>query len=238
MRLVSCIIFSLIIGCTNPVQNLSGSELLEKSKRYHDPNGSWEKARLSVHIQEPRLGNPLRYSEIRIDNENEYFELNRKIDEGIVSRIIEKGEARVLLNGSENISTEIMDEYRLSEDRNTGYYGFYSLLYGLPMSLNLNEIEGIGGVKESRFNGKDVFKIEVRLKEAIISDIWVLYINKSSYVLEGIELIHNQTDMENERIVFEDEFEFDGIRIPRFRHWYRVESNEYRGSDIIVKKTK
>ncbi len=216
---------------------LTGIVLLEKSIEYHDPGGNWSNSSISVHIQEPRIGNPSRYSILQIDNEREYFALTRATDEGDAKRVVEKNTARVFLNGTKDIPLNMVEELRLSPEANFGYQRFYRLMYGLPMSLLEDEIKEVKDPVRTSFLAKDVFEVEVILNEAMISDTWVLYIDTSNFQLLGLRLLHEAEDNEDEQIIFDGAYEFDGITIPRFRHWSRIQSKEYRGSDIILKAT-
>ncbi len=208
--------------------------ILEQSKKYHDKESKWESSYLSVHIEEPRVGNPTRFSRIKLNNERGSFELERILDIGTLQRIVsEFGIPKVLLNGSSAIPKEIEDEYRLQKYRNLAYYDFYKLMYGLPMSLTEEIVIAKDNAKSINFKGREAYKINLTLNESIISKNVSVYISQIDFSLVALEFIHE--DRDNEIIEFEEEYRYESISIPRFRHWYNVVTEEYQGSDFIIK---
>ncbi len=229
---------ALILGSYGvQAQTLSGKELLQKSKSFHDPDGNWGSQVLRIHIQEPRPQTPFRFSELTLDLKTGAFNLGREYEVGSVERIItESGEAKVLVNGSEEFSDEIKEELRLDASRNTGYRSFYRLMQGIPMSLDDSKVKEIGEVQEEKIDEEAVFAISIELKEPMISSNWLLYISKEDYSVVALRFLHQDSEREDEMIVFDGLYEFENIRVPRFRHWYEADSGEYSGSDIIVKE--
>lgn len=238
--LPTILFFTLLLTGSHSGQKSSCSNstyIIEQSQKLHDPDGNWGKAELLIHIQEPRLLNLKRYSGLTLNNKTGYFKLFRDSEVGIVERIIDKeGNSTVLLNGSSQIGEELVDEYRLGADRNAGYRSFYELMYGLPMSINEEVWANIQDAETTSLEGQEVYKVRIELKESMISKNWELMIDPADYSLVALKFDHSDDpDRPNEIIMFDGEYSFEGISIPRFRHWYHEESGEYRGSDIIVK---
>lgn len=225
----------MIISCTNHdiVEKVTGRELLEHSKNHYDPDGMWSGSTLSIHIQEPRLGNPARNSVLKINKQDSIFELICEIEVGTVTRIIEKGEPRILLNGRESIPAEIKSDFGLTADRNSRYQQFYEIMYGLPMSLNEEILDSIHIPVLKEFNGEPEYELDITLKEPVISAEWSLIISASDFQLKAIILKHE--DKEDELIEFAGKYSFQGLQMPRFRHWYSYNTGQYKGSDIILK---
>ena len=209
------------------------------SQQHHDPNGNWGQTELSAHIQEPRTMNPLRYSKLEMDVAVGSFKLIRDSDAGPIERMIdEEGSPTVLLNGSSDITEEQREEYRLDEQRNFGYRSFYALMYGFPMSLTDEVVENMGDLQTTTYEGEDVYSIPVELKEAMISKKWELMVNRDDYSIVALRFDHSDDpDRPDEIIAFEGAYNWDEISIPRFRHWYEMESGKYLGSDVVVKKS-
>ena len=236
-KLFVLIVFAIFLACDDsslPPQ--PGQELISKSQKFHDPNEQWKQTELAIHIREPRLGNPGRFSLLKFSIDSSYFELTREIEPGMASRIVESGISEVLLNGAPITSDETKERFGLSEQRNEGYKRFYEMMYGLPMSLSEEKITFIGNGQIVQFNGENVYQIEITLEEKLISKDWVLMLSDKNFSLKALILNHNDSEQDDELIIFDGEYPYQGINIPRFRHWYRVNSNEYRGSDIIVKE--
>lgn len=216
----------------------NGSYILEQSQQFHDPQGNWQNAEIKLHIVEPRIQNPGRYSIMYLNNASGYFKLDRSRDEHMSSHIVETdGSPKVLWNGNENFSDELIEKYRLQAARSNGYQQFYQLMYGLPMSLDKHLVKTVGKVKTVDRKGQQVFAVDLELKEAMISKHWRLLIAVDNFQVIGLELFHPDDATQGEILNFDDLVTIEGIQIPRIRHWYDMEA-QYLGSDIIVKEIK
>lgn len=229
--------FFLGISIHGYSQGVTSEFVLEQSIKFHDPESKWNQTTLSIYIQEPRIQNPGRYSKLRMTMSTGRFSLSREYEIGEVERIIsDLGELKVLVNGSANYSEEIKEEYRLDSSRNSGYKTFYQMLIGFPMSLTGDLVEEVSQISTEAVFGTEYFMIEFTLRESIISDLWQVYFSKDDYSIQALKFIHEDPDEEDEIIIFDGAYTWDGITIPRYRHWYVSESKKYLGSDIIVKE--
>lgn len=225
----------LIFGCKQE-ETLDGKQILEQTIAQHDPSNAWNETQLYLHIQEPRIANPQRYSILALDNATNSFRLSRNRDQYLSEHIIDgSGNSTVLLNGETNIDTALVNKYRLDPARNIGYKNFYHLLYGLPMSLN-SSLEKIIEVSETEFNQESCYQITIELKEPMISKFWNLLVSKSSMEVKGVEIIIPDNPDAGERLYFEGLITVNGIKIPRIRHWHELKNDTYSGTDIIVKE--
>ncbi len=234
--LVTWIINPLSLDDNGTSKCKNSSYLVAKSQQYHDTENKWANITFNLHIQEPRLANPTRYSIIYLNNEVGSFSIERDSNYGKVVRSIDSsGVASITVNGSSSFSNRLRDELRLIESNIIRYKDFYKAIYGLPMSLN--QMGGLvySEAKSITFFEKEVFKINVTLEEGLISNNWNLYILQEDFSLFALEFVHK--DKDNELLKFESVIDIEGVRIPRFRHWYNLVKEEYRGSDIIVKET-
>lgn len=50
----------------------------------------------------------------------------------------------------------------------------------------------------------------------------------------GVVIFHPDK-AEGERLLFDGEVNYQGVRLPIMRHWYELDTGTYSGSDIIVK---
>lgn len=223
------------LGC-NQNKVLDGEIILKKAIIKHDSLNSWDKTKFEIHIQEPRIANPKRFSILKLDNSINTFELSRNRDQHMSKHIIDSsGKSFVLLDGKEEIDSVLIKKYRLSSSRNIGYKNFYKLMYGLPMSLN-HSLGKIIHASEKTFKSEECYKIEMELKESIISKYWNLYISKSSMMAIGIEIIFPNDSNKGERLYFDELIIVNGIKIPRIRHWHELKDDTYSGSDLIIKE--
>jgi hypothetical protein len=251
----------LLLSCkeSNETQNeqrieskvLTGESILEKSILFHDKKNEWKTANFKVIIEEPRIGNQFRYSVVELDNESNYFKLQRNRGDSISTHISQDNNYSSLLNGQVITDSLLIKKYRLEPKRNEGYHRFYKTLLGLPMSLN-DETKTIKQVDEITFNSIQSYKITIQLeesiaggtvlntiesfknrKESLFSKNWNLYVAKNDFRIIGLEMIYLDDPNAGGRIIFEGDFNINNISIPRIRHWREL-NNEYRGSDILM----
>lgn len=238
MRIIILGILTILLSSCNHEKLLLGEQILTQSIKEHDSLGIWNQTKMNLHIQEPRVSNPYRYSILHLNNSNNAFVLTRNRDNYITKHIIESnGNSLILLDGKEEIDSMLIKKYRLDPSMNINYRKFYKSMYGLPMSLS-NSLEKILETTEDVFNGKECYKIELELKEEIISKYWNIYISKSNNRILGMDIIFPDKPGEGERLYFEEIIEIEGIKIPRIRHWHKLKKNEYSGTDIIITEIK
>ncbi|RTE55485.1 hypothetical protein EHW67_02665 [Arenibacter aquaticus] len=229
------IITLLIFGCKQE-NILDGKRVLNQSIIEHDSLNRWSRNNFFIHIQEPRIANPHRYSILELNNSSNSFKLSRNRDQYISEHIIDSsGNSFVLLDGNIVTDTVLIDKYGLDAFRNIGYKNFYKLLYGLPMSLK-DSYKEIINTSVSIFNEEECYKIEMELKDTVISKNWILYISKSNMRIKGVEIIFPEKPDEGERIYFDEIIIINGIKIPRIRHWHLLNDNSYSGTDLIIKE--
>ncbi|WP_074408276.1 MULTISPECIES: DUF6503 family protein [Aquimarina] len=229
----------ICLGCTTQKEEkqLDTQVILQKSIKTYDPDNHWSMTNLKVHIQEPRLSNPHRYSILKMNNKDNSFELTRNRDLHISTHIIdEKGISRTLLDGEINTDSIQIKKYRLQPERNLNYQKFYQHLIGLPMSLNDATVDTFGKASKAIFNDTDSYKIELVLKEIVFSKHWNVFISQKDYTLLGIEIVFPDDPAKGERLYFSGEIIIEGVKIPRIRHWHEYDTDAYSGSDIIVKE--
>jgi len=222
---------------TPPTPCKNSQYILAQSQLKYDANQQWSESELRLHIQEPRINNPQRYSRIVLNNASSYFEIERDRNEGAIKRIIdERGTLRVLLNDSESIAPAIKEKYGLNQERSEGYRNFYQKMYGLPMSVTDDFYDEIAPAEPVTFEGEEAYRISLELKQEMISRYWRMIVSTEDYTLLAVEFYHPENPEEGEIIKFEDVVQVDGITLPRMRHWYEKQTNKYLGSDIIVEE--
>ena len=214
--------------------------ILNKVKEKYDLNRHWDESEIKVHIEEPRVGNPQRHTKLHLNNSDDYFEMERFREDGIVKRVLTgNGESKIFLNGESELSEAIIKQYRLNRQRSINHKNFYKLMYGIPMSITDKLWKKIEPAQKAEYEGGEVYRIGMELKEEMISKHWTLIIGVETYKLLAIEFNHpEEPGTEEEIIKFESEFEINGMKIPRIRNWFIKGTNEYLGTDIIVKELK
>ncbi|RKN78502.1 DUF6503 family protein [Ulvibacterium marinum] len=225
---------------TNNPNCKNSTYILNQVQEKYDSNQKWGTSEIKLHIQEPRVNNPQRYTKLNLKNSDDYFEMERFREDGIVKRILTgNGESKIFLNGESELSKAIIEQYRLNVERSLGHKKFYKLMYGLPMSLSNNFWEQIRPAQKAEYKGRDVYRVAMELKDEMISKHWTLIIEVETYTLLAIEFNHPEDPGKEEEIItFEGEFDINGMKIPRIRNWYIKGTNEYLGTDIIVEELK
>ena len=212
--------------------------IVAQSKLKDDTDQRWNQSEFRLHIQEPRVNNPQRYSRVVLNNASSYFEIERNRSEGTIKRIIdERGSFRALFNDNTDVPAEIIEKYGINQQRSQGYRNFYQAMYGLPMSVTKEFYDKMAPAEPIVFEGKEAYRISLELKQEMISKHWQLIISIEDYALLALEFYHPENPEEGEIIKFQDNLRIDNITLPRMRHWYDKQTDEYLGSDIIVTET-
>lgn len=239
MRALCIVIFCIL--SVSPVSasaadDLDSAAILQASIKRHDPSSKWTTARMKFYAQEPRLGNPARYSEVTLDNNAKTFQLLRGRGKHVSTHIINAaGESKTLFDGAVVSDPELIKKYRLDPARNVGYRKFSHDLYGLPMSLEGDVVAEYGEAKITTFNKEKSYSLPLTLKDGFFSNHWVVYIALADARILGVEMIFPNEPMKGERLYFDKEIEIAGMLLPRMRHWHELSDDSYSGSDIIIK---
>ena len=215
----------------------TGKKILEKSIQKYDPEGQWPDLSIKAHFQEPRIQNPQRYTILSMNPGNGYFQMDRNREDKIATYIMETdGTSKVLIDGQAEFPETWREKYRLDPNLSAIYQGSYSMIYGLPMSLNNEVIETFNGITKATFNQRPAYRIEITLKKPFFSKNWWVFIGQKDYSFLGLEMFNEEDGkITGERLVFEDRVPIEKTSIPRIKHWYDMESGQYLGSDILVK---
>jgi hypothetical protein len=214
----------------------SAQAILEKAVRYHDPQDRWPSFRGTLELAEPRPQTPERRSTVHFDRQAGFFRLDRYYgNQPVVTRIVENGNCSYLLDGAAVTGTAALRQHRLDCERNRGFQAFYEFLYGLPMSLNSDDVlERVPLPEITEFEGKPACALRIRLRKAIISDDWRFFFDPDSGRLLGYAYYENEAGTRGARLLLHEEAAFESIRFSRLRSWYDLESGNYLGTDVIV----
>ncbi|QTD39220.1 hypothetical protein JL193_08290 [Polaribacter batillariae] len=239
MKYYHVLIVLMFINCSkSEIKSLESKQIIAKSIQKHDPKKQWETTSFKVHIQEPRNKNPHRYSIVDLNNKTGHFELQRNREAFISKHIIdENGNAKTFLDHKIVVDTLMIQKYRLNPKINVRYKRFYQLLLGLPMSLQSEKVIIKDKIEPTLYNKKEVYKINIELKEPLFSKYWNLYFSQEDYMLLGVEMMFPDNPKKGERLFFDGIIKIDEILVPRMRHWYNME-DVYTGSDIILTEIK
>jgi len=216
-------------------QDLSAGQLLNKAISYHDPQGNWEdfKGQLFITMKTPNSSD--RLSEITIDLPQQYFKLIAKKDTVITEQILDKGNCKLLLNGSETISEDEAKKHRLSCERAQTMKNYYTYLYGLPMKLKDPGTLLDPKVYKKTFKGKSYSVLKVSYEEPVGNDSWYFYFDPDNFALEVYQFYHDESKNDGEYIILTGQEEIKGIKMPKTRAWYYNKDDKYLGTDTLTK---
>ncbi len=239
MKNTSLLLLLIIVTISCQTKNntpiaLNGKDLIQKSIKAHDPGNNWSNLELNIRVQEPRIGNPARFSEVKLNNKDGSFEMIRNREHHLSKHIIDaSGNAKTLLDDSETYPDSLIAKYRLEPERNQRYRNYYQTMYRLPMSL---KIDTIFSVAEVVYNNLPCYKISLELEEVMFSKHWNIFLAKDSYIYKGMEIVFPDEPEKGERLYFDGEINIGGVKIPRTRHWHELSDDAYSGSDSLVKE--
>jgi hypothetical protein len=220
------------------VNDLKGSDLLEKSIQFHDPKGNWDKLhqKFYFHAKEPQ--DTAIYEQMFLDNRFSFFGHSSKAD----GKLIEKGIIDTFyfsrIDGDTAMTPELRKKYRLSKRAITAARNSYVFLYGLPMKLKDKGVKVYDEVKMDTINKKTYYVVKADFEKGVGNDTWYLYLNPTNYAMEAYRFYHNRKPNDGEYIICQDMITVQEVKIPRIRTWYSNATGEYIATDIIEKSEK
>ena len=212
---------------------MTGTELLEKSIAYHDPNGQWPTFNYILNVTMTTPDAPDRISKITINLPKNYFQVVAT-REGITTEYtVDKGKCRMALNGKYNLTDEDLKANNLSCERANLYKNYYTYLYGLPMKLNDPGTIVHEKVERKTFKGKTYLTIKVTYDKAVGGDTWYFYFNPKTYAMEVYQFFHDESKNDGEYILLSGMETIKGINMPKVRAWYTNKEDKYLGTDTL-----
>ena len=208
--------------------------VLEQSIKHHDGQNEWANAKLEMVIREPRLSVPGRFSNVSLDNRTGAFSLERDRDNHVSTHLIDAaGKATTLLDGKLETDSALIKQFRLEPIRNANYRNYYRFMYGAPMTLS-NGGAQVVSIDQENFQGEEVIAIDFALTQPMIAEQWRLFFSPYDYRVVGLKTIQPAGE-EGEYLVFNGNARVGNMQFPRFRHWYDSKTDEYLGSDMLIK---
>lgn len=222
----------IIVSCD---QEMTGEELLNNAINYHDPTGSWEDFRATLHINLDTPEKPTRYSKVTIDLVTGLFMLNESRNERVIERKVENGECNISMNGKNNFSEEEILKYHLTCERTEFMRNYYTYLYGLPMKLKDEGTVIDPEVQLKNFMGTDYLVLKVTYDKSVGADTWYFYFNPKTYAMEIYQFYHDEAKNDGEYILLSEVLEVNDIKIPKVRKWFINKDDKFLGSDVLTK---
>ncbi len=217
------------------VPYFSGSQLLEQTIAYHDPQAQWGVLPVTLKLYESRPGGSYRRSEITMDEGHQIFKLAQMRGRDDIYREYNSEGCTFSLNGrTEGFTPEEVRQHRLSCEGAAFFRNYYTYLWGLPMKLRDPGTIIDDNVYRVDFFGQELLEMKVTYSEEVGGDIWYFYFHPETYALSGYRFYHDQAANDGEYILLEGEAKIGDLRIPAKRHWYTHGDRQYLGSDEVV----
>lgn len=233
------LLYSLLflISLQGTAQKITGTELLGKAIKFHDPQGKWSTFRGTLRVTMETPNAPHRDSEIKIDLPNEYFYVKAKQGKNTTEYTIAKEKCTMAFNGDANPSETIKEKHKLNCDRARLYKNYYTYLYGLPMKLKDKGTIIDQKVVKKKFKGKEYLVLKASYEKEVGKDTWYFYFNPNTYAMEVYQFFHDESKNDGEYILLSGIETINGIKMPKKRAWYYNKDNTYLGTDILKTET-
>jgi hypothetical protein len=199
---------------TKTAEPVIGRDYILKSIQYHDPEGSWTTLKATFVIQDSLpAGRDSRFYEFSLDNDQSkmVYKINRL--------------HYIVWNDSVQVFEGEIEKERALRMRN-----YYSYLWGLPMKLMDLGTEIEDSVKLEILDGVSYYVVRVPYEK----DIWYFYLEPETYRMSAYKFYQDEPNQKGEIIFLEGEVEFQGMKIPANRSWYRTETPEFLGTDQLL----
>lgn len=212
---------------------MNGSQLIDKSIAFHDPNNQWSSFKDTMYFTMVRPDNSKRNRKVYIDNKAEAFDFYGSHDSGVLHYQVKKDKGTYRWNGSNKVSDKIKEEYRISNERAVMYRDYYTYLYGMPMKLKDSGTIVHDKVERVNFFDKTYDRVRITYKPEVGEDIWYFYFNVDTHAMEAYQFFHDEEANDGEYIFLTDMKNYSGLKIPRIRAWYTNKEDKLLGTDIL-----
>lgn len=224
----------MVILLLSVLFSLSAADLVERSIRYHDPNGAWATLDHTFKVLETRPDGTVRNVSVTIDTGEDRFIYEAAIGEDRIVKQLERGDCRASINGVSDISQELAEKYRTSCDQIEWHRNYYLYLLGMPMKLRDPGTIIDSAVSQTVVEGERLLQIRVRYDDEVGSDIWYYYVDPETSALRAARFYHDESANDGELILFQDEVETGGMILPKHRRWYMNSDGRHIGTDSIL----
>lgn len=229
--------FLLLVSFFGYSQDLTGPELLDKSIKFHDPNGNWNSFNGSFQVTMETPNNPARLTDIKIDIPKEYF--YSKAQRDTVVTTYELNKEKCLISKTDSMRIALLKEKpaRSHCEMTELYKNYYTYLYGLPMKLKDPGTIIDPKVRSKSFKGKDYLVLKASYDEKVGSDVWFFYFDPKTYAMEIYQFYKGDPEGKGkdtgEYILLSEMETVNEIKMPKTRAWYYNKDDKYLGTDIL-----
>lgn len=217
-----------------PAAPTSGSELVERMIAFHDPDGAWPSAELSLQLEESRPDGTVRSTTVALDNAASEAQIRTQRDGHDIEMRVSSDAVSYQVDASAELAQELIEQLRLGDDQVRRTRNYYLYLYGLPMKLRDPGTRIAEEIERSQWQGREVLTARVTYDQEVGGDTWLFYADPETYEMVGYRFFHDEAKGDGEYIVLEGLYEVGGMRLPKRRTWYTNLEDELLGTDEIV----
>lgn len=226
---------ALFVHITLISQELTGTELLENSIAFHDPESNWKSFKGKMLIEMESANADLRSTVLDMDLPGNYFKSTVTKNNYKIESELNKGKCVLKLNGSTSIYPKIKDSLNISCDRAKMIKNYYTYLYGLPMKLKDPGTIIASKVIKKRFKRKEYLVLKATYEKKVGNDTWYFYFDPKNYAMEAYQFFHDEKKNDGEYILLSDIITVDKMKLPKVRAWYYNKDDAYLATDILRK---
>ncbi len=212
---------------------ISASQVLDMSIRFHDPHDVWDKKPMQLNLTESRPGSADRTTSLQLNLAQSNFTMNQHRDSDIISYSFHKDSLLTKVNGSSEASDSLKNRLNISRDRARMLRNYYTYLWMLPMKLNDPGTVLHDEVTETTYDGYPVYKLKVTYDEEVGHDTWYFYFDRSDFQMRGYQFFHDEMKNDGEYITLSGIAEVGELLLPLERRWFTNHENTYLGTDRI-----
>ncbi len=237
MFAVKISIYTVLLCCSWQLglgQVITPEELLQRSISFHDPQDEWTDFADSLIISQKRPDGSLRYRHIYINRPEARFSFRSEQTEGTLLYTVDGDASDYSFAGSQDISDELKEKYRINADRPKMYQSYYLYLYGLPMKLRDPGTHLHPRVVRTTFKGESYYRMRVDYDPEVGDDRWYFYFNPETYALEISQFYHDESKNDGEYIYHVGYRRFGSLKLVEQLGWYMNVDDRHLGNDVLT----
>jgi hypothetical protein len=246
MKTKIAIFLFLIPGFLNaqdPNDFLSPPQILNRVIQYYDPAGIWDHYRGEMHLYTLRPEEGSTEEDLVLDNASGHYQSILYINGAEIVRRLDQEDVFFSINGRADVTGEERKTFGLDKENLQWYFHHHSMHFGLPMHLRDQGINLEPKAHREVFNGKECLVLTFagnpdEQTPAYFADPIHLYIDPSDYSMAGVRYENQTRQYPSCYVLFNQEIEVGGIRIPKVKTYYREADSSYWFTDAFYPFTR
>lgn len=236
-------LFPVFLAAQDPTSYLSPQQVMSYVIQYYDPADIWDHYRGEMHLYTLRPEGNVSEEDLVIDNASDFYQSTVYTNGTEVVRRMVKGDVYFSIDGRTDITDDERNTYGLDEENMRWYFHHHSMHFGLPMHLRDQGVDLKPKVRRETFNGKKCLVLTFagmpgEHTSPYFADPIHLYVDPADYSVEGIWYENQINQYPSSYVIFNEEIQVGGIRIPKVRTYYRKADSSYWFTDAFYPFTK